>query len=162
MDRWLESHPFPRYPDTGSTSRTDARPGVAGEDGARAPTLVSADAAASGGPLGGVVVHLDEEGEEKHQAVLRNVGNLVADLGEMTAVELVVHGPGIGLCLAESPQAEGLRELIGRGVVVAACENTLEMKGIGLDQLAAGVVTVPSGIGELVRKQQQGWAYVRP
>jgi intracellular sulfur oxidation DsrE/DsrF family protein len=47
-------------------------------------------------------------------------------------------------------------------VVVAACENTLEMKGIGRDRLAAGVVTVPSGIGELVRKQQQGWAYVRP
>lgn len=111
---------------------------------------------------GGVVVHLDEAGEEKHQAVLRNVGNLVADLGERTAVELVAHGPGIGLCLADSPQAPDLQELISRGVTVAACENTLDMKGIGRDRLAAGVVTVPSGIGELVRKQHRGWAYVRP
>lgn len=158
----MELDPFARYPETGSTSRTDARLRVAGEDGTRAATVVSADAEASAAPPGGVVVHLDEESEEKHQAVLRNVGNLVADLGELTAVELVAHGPGIGLCLAESPQAESLRELIGRGVVVAACENTLESKGIGPDQLAAGVLTVPSGIGELVRKQQQGWAYVRP
>jgi intracellular sulfur oxidation DsrE/DsrF family protein len=111
---------------------------------------------------GGVVVHLDEEGDAKHRAVLRNVGNLVADLGDRTAVELVVHGPGIGLCLTDSPQAEDLQALIARGVVVAACENTLEMKGIGRDRLVTGVVTVPSGIGELVRKQQQGWAYVRP
>lgn len=52
--------------------------------------------------------------------------------------------------------------LISRGVMVAACENTLEANGIDRDRLAAGVVTVLSGIGELVRKQQEGWAYVRP
>ena len=110
----------------------------------------------------GVVVHLDEGGDDKYRAVLRNVGNLVTDLGDQTPVELVAHDPGIGLCLDDSTHAEGLQELIGQGVVVAACENTLETKGIGADRLAAGVVTVPSGIGELARKQQQGWAYVRP
>ena len=111
---------------------------------------------------GGVVVHLDEEGADKYRAVLRNVGNLLADLGDQARVELVAHGPGIGLCLADSSLAEDLHDLIGRGVVVAACENTLEMKGIARERLAAGVVTVPSGMGELVRKQQKGWAYVRP
>lgn len=116
----------------------------------------------SADPQGGVVVHLDEEGDDKYRAVLRNVGNLVTDLGDQATVELVAHGPGIGLCLINSSLAEDLQDLIGRGVVVAACENTLEMKGIGLEHLAAGVVTVPSGMGELVRKQQNGWAYVRP
>ena len=111
---------------------------------------------------GGVVVHLDEGGDDKYRAVLRNVGNLVADLGEQARVELVAHGPGIGLCLTDSSFTEDLQDLIGQGVVVAACENTLEMKGIARERLAAGVVTVPSGMGELVRKQQKGWAYVRP
>lgn len=110
----------------------------------------------------GVVVHLDEEGEDKYRAVLRNVGNLVTDLGDEVMVELVAHGPGIGVCLTDSSLAEDLQGLMGRGVVVMACENTLEMKGIARDRLAAGVATVPSGVGELVRKQQQGWAYVRP
>lgn len=116
----------------------------------------------SADPEGGVVVHLDEDGDDKYRAVLRNVGNLVTDLGDQVRVELVAHGPGIGLCLDDSSLAEDLQDLIGRGVVVAACENTLEMKGIALEHLAAGVVTVPSGMGELVRKQQNGWAYVRP
>ncbi len=110
----------------------------------------------------GVVVHLDEDGEDKHRALLRNVGNLVRDLGDQTTVELVAHGPGIALCLADSVLAEELQALIARGVVAAACENTLTTKGIARERLAAGVATVPSGVGELVRKQWQGWAYVRP
>lgn len=109
-----------------------------------------------------VVVHLDEEGDDKYRAVLRNVGNLVTDLGDRATVELVAHGPGIGVCLDDAPLAGTLQELIARGVVVAACGNTLEAKGISRERLAAGVLTVPSGIGELVRKQQSGWAYVRP
>ncbi len=115
----------------------------------------------SGHP-GGVVVHLDEADEAKHEAVTRNVANLLGDLGEAAEVELVTHGPGVDLCLADSPQAEAVGALIARGVVVAACENTLRAQGIDARRLAPGVVTVPSGIGELVRKQRQGWAYVRP
>ncbi|HET9079919.1 MAG TPA: DsrE family protein [Trebonia sp.] len=114
------------------------------------------------GDLGGVVVHLDEAGEAKHEAVTRNVANLLGDLGEGTEVELVAHGPGVALCLAGSPQAEAVGALIARGVVVAACENTLRAQGIAARRLVPGVVTVPSGVGELVRKQRQGWAYVRP
>lgn len=109
-----------------------------------------------------VVVHLDEGEPAKHQAVVRNMGNLLEDLGEGAQVELVAHGPGVALCLADSPHTGALRALIDRGVVVAACENTLAAQGIDRSRLAEGVVTVPAGIGELVRKQLQGWAYVRP
>lgn len=110
----------------------------------------------------GVVVHLDEGGTDKHRAVLRNVSNLVTDLGDEVTVELVAHGPGVGVCLVDSSVAGEVQELIDRGVVVAACENTLEGNGVTNERLARGVVTVPSGVGELVRKQQSHWAYVRP
>lgn len=110
----------------------------------------------------GVVVHLDEDGDDKYRAVLRNVANLVTDLGGQATVELVTHGPGIGVCLADSLLAEDLQDLIGRGVVAAACEHTIDARGIARERLAAGVVTVPSGMAELVRRQQKGWAYVRP
>lgn len=77
-------------------------------------------------------------------------------------VELVTHGPGIGLCLPGSASAEAVQALMARGVAVAACENTLRSQDMDRGRLAEGVVTVPSGIGELVRKQHQGWAYLRP
>lgn len=110
----------------------------------------------------GVVVHVNEDDVARHAAALRNVGNLLDDLGDGTAVEIVAHSGGIGLCLSDSQQADMVQTLIGRGVVVAACENTLRGKDIGRDRLADGVVTVPAGIGELVRRQRAGWAYVRP
>lgn len=110
----------------------------------------------------GVVVHVDEPGDDKHAAVLRNVSNLLDDLGDDTLVQIVAHGPGIGLCLTDSAHTDQVRSLIERGVVVAACQNTLRSREIGPDQLTPGVVTVPAGIGELVRKQRDGWAYVRP
>lgn len=110
----------------------------------------------------GVVVHLDEGGDAKHAVVVRNVANLLDDLGGGIQVELVTHGPGIGLCLPGSPNAEAVQALMARGVAVAACENTLRSQDMDRGRLAEGIVTVPSGIGELVRKQHQGWAYVRP
>lgn len=110
----------------------------------------------------GVVVHVAEADHGKHAAVLRNVRNLLEDLGADTPVEVVVHGDGIGLCLSSSPHAEAVQGLIDAGVVVAACRNTLTGKQIDLDELNRGVTVVPAGIGELVRKQRAGWAYVRP
>lgn len=108
-----------------------------------------------------MVVHLDEGGDAKHEVVVRNVANLLDDLGGIP-VEVVTHGSGIGLCLPGSPHAEAVQALMARGVVVAACENTLRSQDMDRGRLAEGVVTVPSGVGELVRRQHQGWAYVRP
>lgn len=110
----------------------------------------------------GAVIHLDEDGDAKHEAILRNIANLIEDLGGDLRIELVAHGPGISIALSEHSLVEHVRSLIDRGVVIVACENTLLIKNIDRSRLTQGVQTVPSGMGELVRKQQEGWAYVRP
>lgn len=110
----------------------------------------------------GVVVHVDEAGDDKHESVLRNVANLLNELGDGTPVEIVAHGPGIDLCLPDSSTADSVRSLLARGVIVAACENTMRSRAIAPEALTPGVVTVSAGIAELVRKQRDGWAYVRP
>ena len=48
------------------------------------------------------------------------------------------------------------------GVRFAACENTMRDKSIPKEGLLPGVVTVPSGAVEIVRKQQNGYGYFRP
>lgn len=115
----------------------------------------------AGGP-DGVVVHLDEADPGKHEAVLRNIANLLAELGEDTPVELVAHGPGLAAALNGAPHAGQLRELLGRGVAVTACGNTMRAQNLTLGELVPGVRVVPAGIAQLVRRQRQGWADVRP
>ncbi|MHB8878089.1 MAG: DsrE family protein [Myxococcaceae bacterium] len=110
-----------------------------------------------------VVFHLDEADAKKHESVLRNVNNLLDDLGQgQTHIELVAHGLGLDLLTGETGFAEQVAGLVRRGVVMAACNNTLRERGIARDRLLPDVTVVSSGVGELVRRQRVGWQYVRP
>lgn len=110
----------------------------------------------------GVVVHLTESDPNKQENVLRNIMNLLNEIDPATPVELVVHGPGIAVALAATPLAEKVEELIKTGANVSACANTLRAQSLSVEQLIKGVDVVPSGIAQVVRRQWQGWAYVRP
>ena len=55
-------------------------------------------------------------------------------------------------------QAEALARL---GVRFVLCENTMHGANLRKRDLLPFVKTVPSAIGELVKKQDDGWAYVR-
>ncbi|MCK4177240.1 DsrE family protein [Aciditerrimonas ferrireducens] len=111
----------------------------------------------------GVVVHLDEADPARQRLALANVANLLADLGPAAGpVELVVNGPGLDVALQGSPLAGDLAALQGQGVVVAACANTLAARGLERSALLPGVHVVPAGVSELVRRQREGWAYLRP
>jgi intracellular sulfur oxidation DsrE/DsrF family protein len=110
-----------------------------------------------------VLIHFDEADEKKQASVLRNVRNVLEDLGaDQTQVELVAHGPGLDIFLDQSAVADGVEELQARGVIMAACRNTLRERNIAQERLLPGIQIVSSGIGELVRRQQEGWIYVHP
>lgn len=110
----------------------------------------------------GVVVHLDEADPDKHEAVLRNIGHMLSELGENTPVELVAHGPGLAVTRSGAAHEKQVMELLGRGVSVAACGNTMRRQNLTADDLIPGVRVVPAGIAQIVRRQREGWAYVRP
>ncbi len=110
----------------------------------------------------GVVVHLTEADTTKQAGVIKNINNLLNELGANTPVELVVNGPGMTAVLTDAPVAGQLRELLGRGAIVAACSNTMRERSISVHELIDGVTVVPAGIAQVVRRQWEGWAYVRP
>lgn len=109
----------------------------------------------------GVVIHIAEASAERHQAILRNITNLVVDLDHVT-VEVVAHGPGVELLTGESGQSEAVTHVTALGVRFLACGNTLNARELSANDLLDGVLTVPSGVGHLTRRQLQRWAYLRP
>jgi len=111
-----------------------------------------------------VVFHLDEPGKGRADQVFRNIENLLDDLGENTVeVELVANGGGVYV-LVKGPDshAEQVGRLSTRGVLFAACAHSLSQLEIARDTLLESVEVVSSGVGELVKKQMEGWAYIRP
>lgn len=77
-------------------------------------------------------------------------------------IEVVCHNQGISfLVTAKTQQAEKIRELKAKGVVFAACENTMRDRKIKREELLPEAITVPAGIIEIVKKQRKHWAYIK-
>lgn len=108
-----------------------------------------------------VIFQVAEPDPHLHETALRNVRNTAADLGPEAEVALVAHGQGIGLLTGETGFAEQVSDLTEKRIEVLACNNTLTRLDIPQDRLLPGVEIVTSGIGEIVRRQHEGWAYVR-
>ena len=114
-----------------------------------------------------VVFEVTSDGPEKWQGALRNVENAHKSLGAKAGKLVVVtHGKGLGLLLAknaaEHPEMkEKLAKLHADGVVFAACENTMRRDKIEKKDLVEQATTVDSGVGEVIRKQGDGFSYIK-
>ncbi|SMB91716.1 hypothetical protein SAMN00017405_2236 [Desulfonispora thiosulfatigenes DSM 11270] len=105
--------------------------------------------------------HVDEK--EKIMLVLKNMANLLNDLGEdEVEVALVGNSEGIALMYQSSEYKEKVEALYKKGISFAACANTMKEKKLNKEDLLEFAYIVPSGVGEIVKKQAQGYFYIRP
>jgi intracellular sulfur oxidation DsrE/DsrF family protein len=111
-----------------------------------------------------VVFHTNRSGKAQHDLLLNNIENVLDEFGEQNiTIAVVAHGDGIDLLLKQSKlPRERLAKLAGRGVQLLACHITMKRQGIAPDDLDSFVQIIPSGNAELIRKQAEGWAYIRP
>ena len=107
---------------------------------------------------------LNESGEKKIKSVIRNINNSLDDprLKGKLQVELVVFGDGVGIFKKSNHYDTLLLALQKRGVILAQCENTIEERKISKDELWPFISYVPSGNGEIIIRQYQGWVIVHP
>lgn len=83
------------------------------------------------------------------------------DTVDLAGLAVVAHGGGIDLLLAESRYSERVETLIELDVDVAACERSMDRQDVEPTDLVGGIRTVPTGVGELLRLQDEGYAYLR-
>jgi hypothetical protein len=109
------------------------------------------------------LIQVSDNDAQKWNLALNNARNMQDDLGpEATDLEIVVYGPGIGMLKSDSPVAKRVAEALGRGVKVVACENTMKAQKLTYDDMLPDIGYVQAGVVELMQKQQQGYAYIRP
>lgn len=77
-------------------------------------------------------------------------------------IEVVCHGPGLDLLISKTSKASAqVSEWSSKGVVFAACGNTMKRKNLKPEDLLKVSTVVPSAMIELTLKQENGWAYVK-
>lgn len=110
-----------------------------------------------------VVVQLNSGDTLVWAATLKNLANLHQALGEgQTEIELVAHGAGIGVLIQnKSTQKAQVEALSAKGVLFKACENTIRERKIDKASLFSTAGFVPSGVAEVVLKQEQGYSYLK-
>lgn len=110
-----------------------------------------------------VVLQVSDGDPHKWTLALSNAYNVQNGLGADTVdLEIVVYGPGIGMLKRDSAVGERVASAMKSGIKVVACENTMAGQHLTPADMLPAIGYVPAGVIELMQKQQQGYAYIRP
>jgi len=114
-------------------------------------------------PANRVIMQVSDNEPVKWNLALNNARNLQADLGASNVeIEIVAYGPGIGMLKSDSVVGNRIGEALGTGIKLAACENTMRGQKLQKGDMLGGISYVGAGVVEIMQRQQQGWAYLRP
>ncbi|MCB9638034.1 MAG: DsrE family protein [Myxococcales bacterium] len=127
-----------------------------------------------------VVIHINSANPKVQQGALRNVQNILKEVGpEKADIRVLLHSGGVTMVLlpdaaqrtlfkkghADNKRQALLRKLRKLGVRFHVCANTLRSKKTDrardLFEVPAKDI-VPSGVVALIKFQQAGYAYVKP
>jgi uncharacterized protein len=134
--------------------------GLLGLGAAAAPALAAQKKAA---PKHRVILQVSDNDPARWTLTLNNAKNVQADLGaEQVQIEIVAYGPGLHMLKADSPAAGALAGALDASVSLIACENTMQNMKVTRDEMYGGIAYVQAGVTHIMRRQQQGWAYIRP
>lgn len=123
--------------------------------GANAQTAVA--------PKAKVVFQVSDGDAAKWNLTLNNAANVQQELGaNKVDIEIVAYGPGIGMLKAESVAGTRVSEATQNGVKIVACENTMKGQKLTKADMNPAIGYVPAGVVELMKRQGEGWAYIRP
>ncbi len=110
-----------------------------------------------------VVFQVSDNDPAKWNLALNNARNVQADLGmDNVEIEIVAYGPGLNMVKAGSAVAPRIASANSQGVGVLACENTMRNTHVERGQILPGVKFVDAGVVHIMKRQREGWSYVRP
>lgn len=108
-----------------------------------------------------VVWDLSSTDTSEQAAVFRQINNALAQVPDMQ-IEVVFHGPAVYAMMKDSTQfTTRIKAAKEKGVTMAVCNNSLRRLKIDPSQIAAEGIVVPSAVVELIRKQSEGWSYLK-
>jgi uncharacterized protein len=110
-----------------------------------------------------LVIQMSDNDLAKWNLALNNAKNVQDELGAANVeVEIVAFGPGIHMLKIDSAVNSRIGEATKAGIKVLACENTIRNLKVSKDDISPTVGYVPAGVVHLMRRQPEGWAYIRP
>ncbi len=131
--------------------------------GTAAPAMAAQQAKKPAAKKSQVIFQVSDNDPAKWNLALNNARNVQTDLGkDKVQIEIVAYGPGLSMLKSESPVAARLAGALDDSVGLIACENTMHNTKVTRDDMYAGIAYVQAGVTHIMKRQQEGWAYIRP
>jgi intracellular sulfur oxidation DsrE/DsrF family protein len=125
-----------------------------------APATAPAQAAPAAGNK--AVFQVTDNDPARWNMILNNMANLQEGVGnEGVEIELVAFSAGLLMLKADSSARQRVAEALKSGIKVNACQNTMRAMKLTPADMLPDIGYVAAGVVEVMRKQQQGWAYIR-
>ena len=110
-----------------------------------------------------VIIQVSDADPAKWNLALNVAKNVQQELGaDKTEVEIAVFGPGIGMLKLDSAVAGRIEDAKKANVTIVACENTMKGQKLVAADMLPNTSYVKAGVVELMKKQKEGYAYIRP
>ncbi len=120
-------------------------------------------AAAAGTAKEGIVIQVSDGDPKNWNQALNVVRNIQAERGkDNVQIEVVVFGHGADLLKFDSPLANRIDETLASGTQVSMCQNTMRGRKLAERDMHPKIGYVKAGVIEILDKQKQGWAVIRP
>jgi uncharacterized protein len=101
-------------------------------------------------------------GDTAQQRVLFNQLNNVLTEAADTKIEVVFHSNAVYAMLKDSSYFKAqITSLYKKGIVFAVCNNSLKKRSIDPARVIPEAIIVPVAILEIVKKQEDGWSYIK-
>ncbi len=110
------------------------------------------------------IYQLDTNDPKTIEKTFRNINNSLTDprLKGKVQIELIAYSGGTDAYLKTGKYENDLKSLVEKGVIVAQCHNTLEERKISRNEIYDFIGIVPSGNGDLIIRQAEGWSVIKP
>lgn len=107
-----------------------------------------------------VIFHVNES--ERFNHCFSNVSNLLKGraLEEVDDIRILMNGPSVEL--TQKNVEEKIEELLNSNINISVCQNSLNKLKIDSNELCEGIEIVPAGVFELMKRQEQGYSYIKP
>jgi intracellular sulfur oxidation DsrE/DsrF family protein len=108
-----------------------------------------------------VIIQVSTPEQRIWNQALNYVENLQALYGkDNLEIEIVALGWGIGLLKFDSPMATRVADALKRGATLQACEVTMNRQKLTRQDMLPDIDYVPAGLGQIIRRQKEGWSYI--
>lgn len=112
-----------------------------------------------------LLIQVSEDSIERLMAALNAAKFVQAQYGAPNVeIEIVVYGPGVQTLkyYAPRPVPDRVKQEKYNGIRILVCDYSMRAAKLRPSDMLREVSYVPSGVVEIMEKEQLGWAYIRP